>query len=143
NRLSETSTWDDQLLAQTLKELSDLKLDFSLEATGFTVGEIDLRIESLAEIGGGQDKADSLPPKTTQPPTSRTGDLWLLGKHRVHCGNALDARDFEALMEHEKASAIFTDPPYNVPIDGHASGLGAVQHREFTMASGEMTEAQF
>jgi hypothetical protein len=59
------------------------------------------------------------------------------------CGNALDAADFAALMGEERAAMVFTDPPYNVPIDGHASGLGAVHHRPFPMASGEMSRAEF
>ena len=72
------------------------------------------------------------------PPLSKIGDLWLLGRHRVLCGSALDAAAFAALMGEERAAMVFTDPPYNVPIDGHASGLGAIHHRPFPMASGEM-----
>lgn len=143
NRLTEISSWDEPLLAEIVKELSELELDFSIEATGFTVGEIDLRIESLTESAPGDEKADALPSASTRDPTTEAGDLWLLGSHRIYCGNAIDARAFETLMQGEKAAMVFTDPPYNVPIDGHASGLGAPRHREFAMASGEMTEAQF
>ena len=77
------------------------------------------------------------------PPISKIGDLWLLGRHRVLCGNALDPAAFAALMGEERAAMVFTDPPYNVPIDGHASGLGAIHHRPFPMASGEMDGAEF
>jgi DNA modification methylase len=77
------------------------------------------------------------------PLVSRLGDLWLLGRHRLLCGSALDTGAFTALMGEERAAAIFTDPPYNVQIDGHASGLGAVHHRPFPMASGEMNKAEF
>ena len=61
----------------------------------------------------------------------------------VLCGNALDTEAFQALLSGERAAMVFTDPPYNVPIDGHASGLGAIHHRAFPMASGEMDEAAF
>src|ERR1700675_1766177 len=74
---------------------------------------------------------------------SRTGDLWLLGSHRLLCGSALDATSYEALSNGEKAAAAITDPPYNVKIDGHVSGNGKTSHREFAMASGEMSEGEF
>jgi DNA modification methylase len=69
--------------------------------------------------------------------------LWLLNKHRIYCGDALDARAYEILMQRKRAAMVFSDPPFNVRIDGHVSGLGQVRHREFAMASGEMNEAEF
>ena len=74
---------------------------------------------------------------------SQPGDLWLLGRHRLLCGDATREDSFEHLLDGHRAQMVFTDPPYNVPIDGHASGLGDVRHREFAMASGEMSEAEF
>jgi len=144
NRLTETSSWDERLLAEQLKELSELDLDFDIESTGFEMGEIDLRIESLESGGDSQDDpADTIPPMPERPPVSRTGDLWLLGRHRLSCGSALDRRAYGGLMDGERADLVFTDPPYNVPIDGHASGLGAIRHRDFVMAAGEMGEKEF
>ncbi len=67
----------------------------------------------------------------------------MLGKHIVVCGDATDAATYKLLMGDEKAEFVFTDPPYNVKIDGNVSGLGRVKHREFAMASGEMSESQF
>ncbi|MDO8431085.1 MAG: ParB N-terminal domain-containing protein [Candidatus Binatus sp.] len=142
NRLTENSVWDDRLLAEQLKELSVLDLDFSLEATGFEMGEIDLRIEGL-DSPNEADEADDLSELPAGPPVTRVGDLWLLGEHRVFCGSALDAQAYAALMGAERADLVFTDPPYNVLIAGNVSGLGAVRHREFEMASGEMSEAEF
>jgi len=143
NRLTENSTWDDRLLAQHLKDLSLLELDFSLEVTGFAMGEIDLRIEGLEVTPeAAPDPGDALPP-AAGPQVSRAGDLWLLGRHRVYCGDALDDGAYDALMQGDTAAMVFTDPPYNVKIDGNVSGLGAVQHREFAMASGEMSESEF
>lgn len=143
NRLTENSAWNDQLLAEQLKELSILDLNFDLEVTGFDMGEIDLRIDSLDEKKpDAADPADQLPAVQSRA-VSCLGDLWLLGRHRLLCGNALEPSAYATLMENAKAQLVFTDPPYNVPIQGHVSGLGAVQHREFPMASGEMSEGEF
>src|SRR5215472_4745451 len=144
NRLTEIAAWDDRLLAQQLKDLSLLGLDFNLELTGFEMPEIDLRIASLDDVPEGvDDPADVLPAAAVDPPLSRIGDLWILGRHRVLCGNALDPTAFPALIGEDRAAMVFTDPPYNVPIDGHASGLGAIRHRSFPMASGEMDRSEF
>jgi ParB-like chromosome segregation protein Spo0J len=144
NRLTEIAAWDDRLLAQQLKDLSLLGLDFSLELTGFEMGEIDLRIASLEdEPDPADDPADAVPELPARPPLSKIGDLWLLGPHRVLCGNALDPEALAALMGQEVAAMAFSDPPYNVPIDGHASGLGAIHHRPFVMGSGEMDKPAF
>jgi len=144
NRLTEIATWDDRLLAQQLKDLSLLGLDFSLELTGFEIGEIDLRIASLEDLPKpNDDPADLLPELPAGPPVSKIGDLWLLDRHRLLCGSALDSAVFKALMGAERAAMVFSDPPYNVPIEGHVSGLGAIHHRPFPMASGEMDGAEF
>lgn len=144
NRLTENAAWDDRLLAEQLKELSDLDLDFSLETTGFEMGEIDLLIEGLSPAPAGkEDLADAVPEPQPGIRVTNPGDLWLLGKHRVYCGNSLNEPSYAALMGDSKAAMVFTDPPYNVRIDGHATGKGAIRHREFKMASGEMSRAEF
>src|SRR2546426_5847557 len=143
NRLTENSEWDDRLLGEQLKILSEAELDFSLEVTGFEMGEIDLKIENLSPADDGRDDpADALPePSSVQ--VSRIGDLWQLGKHRVLCGDALSHDCYMSLMGDYRAHVAFTDPPYNVPIAGNVSGKGKNCHREFVMASGEMSEAEF
>src|SRR5262249_23652340 len=73
----------------------------------------------------------------------RPGELWLLGRHRLLCADALQQQSYERLLANERVRMVFTDPPYNVPIDGHVCGLGKIKHREFAMASGEMSEDQF
>ncbi len=102
-------------------------------------------IEQLnAGSDGAPDAADDVSGLRDGPKVSRPGDLWLLGKDcRVYCGSALDASAYAKLMDGERAAVIFADAPYNVKISGNVSGLGALQHREFAMASGEMTEPQF
>jgi len=141
NKLTDRSSWNDRELAVQLKELSDLVLDFEIEATGFELPEIDFRVQSLdpPEVA---DKADDFE-LAAGPAVSSPGDLWLLGQHRLFCGSALEALAYEALLNTERAAAVFTDPPYNVKIDGHVCGAGATKHREFAMASGEMDESEF
>jgi DNA modification methylase len=144
NRLTEIATWDDQLLAQQLQDLSLLGLDFNIEVIGFEMAEIDLRIASLDEVpDAADDPADAIPELPARSPLSKPADLWHLGRQRVYCGNALDAADFLTLMGEERAAMVFSDPPFNVPIEGHVSGLGAIHHRSFLMASGEMDKATF
>lgn len=127
-----------------MKGLAEVYLDFSLEVTGFEVGEIDLLIEGVTPApDAAGDPADHIPDLPTQTPVSQLGDLWLLDRHRVYCGSALDEGTYRRLMEQTQAAMVFTDPPYNVPIEGHASGLGCVTHRDFVMASGELSEVEF
>ncbi len=143
NRLTEVGEWNERLLSEAFQELSLLDLDFGLDVTGFELPEIDLMIESLDEPDhAAEDTADEVPePFATA--VSEPGDLWHLGEHRVICGSSLDPAIYKVLLDRTLADFVLTDPPYNVRIKGHVSGNGAVQHREFAMASGEMTEAEF
>ncbi len=131
----------ERLLGEQLKVLSELELDFDIEVTGFEMAEIDLLIDGFETIRE-PDPDDRLPALETSA-ISVSGDLWQLGKHRVLCGNSLIAENYALLMDGAKANLVITDPPYNVAIDGHASGLGRVRHREFAMATGEMNSGEF
>ena len=142
NKLTENSTWSEELLANHFIELSALDLNFDLDVTGFEVGEIDFMIENQGKSAAA-DTADDLQSIPSGPPICKPGDIWLLGRHRVLCGNALESASYAALLEGELADVVFTDPPYNVRIDGHASGLGRTKHREFAMVCGEMSRADF
>lgn len=141
NKLAERSRWDDQHLAEYLKALQETALEFDLDATGFELPEIDLRIQSLNPIEG-TDPADEFD-EGDEPQVAALGDLWSLGEHRIFCGNALTPQTYAALMEDRRAGAVFTDPPFNLKIHGHVSGKGKRRHREFAMASGEMTRTEF
>jgi DNA modification methylase len=142
NRLTENSLWHDRLLAEQLKALSVLDLDFSIEVTGFEMGEIDLMIEGLSPAPEGEaDPADALVDSGVQ--VTKPADLWVLGRHRLLCGDALNEGSYSRLMQGRRAAAVFTDPPYNDPIDGYVAGFGKIHHREFAMASGEMSEGEF
>ena len=141
NRLTENSTWNETLLGEVFAELSELELDFSLEDTGFTMGEIDLKIEGLT-IEPEQDPADTFE-HPAGPVVTRVGDVWLLGKHRILCGDALQKKSYETLMQGQLGHAAACDNPYNVAVDGHVSGNGKTKHTEFAMASGEMSRTEF
>ncbi|MBF0561723.1 MAG: ParB N-terminal domain-containing protein [Alphaproteobacteria bacterium] len=140
NRLAELSGWDRDLLKLELEELTSLDLSFEIEITGFDTAIIDQLSPGTA--GASADKDDP-EPEPSGPAVSRPGDLWHLGPHRILCGDARDGDAYRRLLGEDVAQMVFTDPPYNVPIDGHVSGLGRAQHREFAMASGEMSSEQF
>jgi DNA modification methylase len=141
NRIAEQAGWDRELLAIELGELINLLppegCDVSL--TGFEAAEIDLLFADMASSRS--DPQDFLSPLPRNPVTRR-GDLWLLKKHRLLCGDAQKADDFVRLMGGKSAAAVFTDPPYNLRVAG-IGGRGRVRHPEFAFASGEMPAAQY
>ena len=143
SRLAENGTWDERLLAEQLRDLSLADLDFSIEVIGFEMGEIDLKIAGLDGETPIEDPADAAIEPAAMPPVTKPGDLWLLGGRRVLCGNVLETTALQILMGEEHAAMVFADLPYNVPIDGHAIGLGKIHHRSFAMAVGEMTSSAF
>ncbi|WP_374406258.1 site-specific DNA-methyltransferase [Pelagerythrobacter sp.] len=141
NKLAANAGWDPEILRIEFSELAELDLDFDLEITGFSTTEIDL------SIGDGEDDPEDGEDLDGLLPAGRcwieTGDLWLLGEHRLLCGDARASSSYRALMAGELARMAFSDPPYNVRIDGHVGGLGATKHDEFAMASGEMSPREF
>ncbi len=142
NKIAENAGWDKDLLAIELQHLMTLDCaDFDVTITGFEVPEIDVILEGADDASPKEDEVPE--PVCDQEPVTQSGDLWLLGKHRVLCGNSLHAASYQTLLGSRRASAVFSDPPFNVKIDGHATGNGATRHREFAMASGEMSEAEF
>ncbi|MBL8791851.1 MAG: ParB N-terminal domain-containing protein [Rhizobiales bacterium] len=143
NKLALNAGWDEEILALELKGLLEVDETFDVGITGFSIAEVDGLIEGLAVEDAPAPREDKLPEPATEPPLTRPGDIWRLGPHRLICGNALSGEVIDTLMAGESADMVFTDPPYNVPIDGHVSGLGSVRHREFAMAAGEMSPEAF
>jgi DNA modification methylase len=141
NKLVENAGWDRSALALELKELGPLlaHAGLDIELTGFEPAEIDAVLGDLLDRE--QDPADELPVLTKQP-VSRAGDLWVLGPHRLLCGDARQSRDLRKLMGGECAAMVLTDPPYNVRISS-IKGRGKIRHREFLAASGEMSRQEF
>jgi len=142
NKLAMNAGWDDDILAGELEALLSMELDFDMDVIGFSISEFDSLIESQANEEDG-DPDDDLIPAAEAPERCKDGDVWRLGSHRLVCGDALDPHNAALLMDGKTARMVFADPPYNVPIDGHVGGSGAIKHREFAMASGEMSESQF
>jgi len=144
NRLTENAEWDNRVLGEQLKILSEAEIDFSLEITGFEMGEIDLIIENATPVDNGKDDpADAIHDSETRPQVTRVGDCWILGRHRVYCGDARNDSAYPALMQGRRAEMVFTDPPYKDPIDSHVTGFGRIHHPEFAVASGEMNASEF
>lgn len=141
NKLAELGTWSIENLQLEFQELEKLDLDFSLGITGFDMGDIDLILEG--KEAKADPKANNIPFIPDNEVVTREGDIWILGEHRIICGNSLQKETLSPLMEDKKADMVFTDPPYNVKINGHVCGAGNVQHKEFKFASGEMTVEEF
>lgn len=142
NRIAQRAGWDDVILASELAYLSSEEIEFSVELTGFDTASIDVLLDDSNQPCI-DPKADTLVEPITGMAVSRPGDIWNLGHHRLICGDVRDPRVCERLMAGELAQMVFADPPYNVPIDGHARGLGRVRHGDFAMASGEMSPFAF
>ena len=142
NKLALNAGWDADLLAAELGALLESPdLDFDIGITGFSVAEIDLCLEEAAPEEPGDPADEDVGNDVAR--RCHDGDIWQLGGHRLVCGNALDAEVVAQLMDGERARMVFSDPPYNVPIDGHVGNSGKVQHREFAMACGEMSVSEF
>ena len=143
NKIALNAGWDMDTLSIELQGLIDI--GFEIEETGFSLAEIDMVLD------GSRDRRTEQPgmvpedqaPEPGTAAVTRHGDIWRLGRHRLICGDARVAGDHAALLGDERVDLVFTDPPYNVRIDGHVSGQGAVRHREFAFASGEMTVDAF
>jgi 16S rRNA G966 N2-methylase RsmD len=139
NRLGEDSSWGMDALALEFSDIIELGGDIDLQFSGFEMGEIDGLLD-----GNGIEEEDEIPAADeNSDPVTRPGDIWILGDHRILCADARDLMSHERLLGDERAQMVFADPPYNVPICGNVSGLGSVRHREFAMASGEMSPPEF
>lgn len=142
NKLALNAGWDEDILAIELQCLIDL--DFDLDFTGFSVSETDLIIDGAqARKATPRIENDDVVPTVSHSPTTREGEVWHLGRHRLVCGDARHDPSYVAVLDGRKADLIFTDPPYNVPIDGHVCGSESVHHAEFAFASGEMSSLEF
>jgi DNA modification methylase len=136
NKIALGAGWDLDLLKAELGELSAMEVDLDLSLTGFSPGEIDVILK------GPDDPEDEVIPPVPATPRTKPGDIWILGEHRIGCGDGRDPAFLQAVIgEGATVDAAFLDPPYNVPINGHANARG--RHREFAMASGEMSGEAF
>lgn len=139
DRLRDEEEWITDALSAEVQKLKIDYPDLDLTLTGFEIAELDFYLDLNT-----QSADDQLPAlnKDAMPITQR-GDLWLLGNHKLYCGDALQKDSYIALMEKDTVRMVLTDPPYNVPVDGHVCGNGKIKHREFKNASGEMNQEEF
>ena len=136
NKIALNAGWDLEILQLELGELASIDVDIDPTLTGFSTGEIDVILSSAA------DPDDEVIPPLPVTPRTKPGDIWILGEHRIGCGDGRDAGFLQRVIGNgARVDAAFLDPPYNVRIGGHAVAAGS--HREFAMASGEMGEAEF
>lgn len=138
NRLAELSSWDEEILQSELEILFEGGFDIS--EIGFSTADLDFAIVEDDEVKPSKSETVELPDPAAEAIT-RAGDLWLVGPHRVICGDARDVMIWERLLGDDRADIVLADPPYNVAINGHVSGTG--RHREFAFASGEMSPPEF
>ncbi len=138
NRIAETGDFDLDALGDLMIELGDL--GFELETTGFSLPELDIIL--TADLNEADQPEANLPEVPTEPVT-QLGDLWLLGKHRLLCGDATEQQSYTSVLDGELAKVIFTDLPFNIPIDGFVSGLGKIKHGDFKQGVGEMSAQEF
>ena len=141
DRLAEEAEWDKENLRLEFEELQILIPDIDLTITAFDMPEIEavLNLDLLEDT----DPLNDIPEIDESLSRVQHGDLYQLDKHRLYCGDALDEQSYETLLGDKKVDMVFTDAPYNVKIDGHVGNSGNVQHREFKMASGEMSVDEF
>lgn len=111
NRLAMDAGWDDEMLALELENLKEL--DFDMDLTGFDAAEIDELFSNIHDKDVQDDDFD-VDAALAEEPISKQGDIWLLGRHRLICGDSTKAEIYEKLMEGKKANLCVTDPPYNV-----------------------------
>ena len=137
NKIAQSAGWDTELLKIELQNICEIELDM-LPVIGFEPGEIEALLAPKSP-----DPDDDAIPAIPERAVTQLGDIWRLGDHLVACGDCRDKDLLQALMSGDLADAAFTDPPYNVAIDGFAGGKGKVRHREFAHASGEMTASEF
>jgi len=143
NKIGEESHWNSIELADEWRELQPLTMDLGYEVSGFATPEIDNLLHESPSKDQQETDDQLVEPGEPGSEVSRSGDLWILGVHKVLCGSSLETANLQLLMGVELARMVLTDHPYNVKIHGNVSGLGKVRHREFVQASGEMSEAQF
>jgi len=136
NKIALNAGWDIEVLQLELSELATMDLELDPLLTGFSTGEIDVILSEA------DDPDDEVIPAVPVQPRTEPGDIWVLGEHRIGCGDGRDPMFLQQVVGGDtRVDAAFLDPPYNVQISGHANSNG--RHREFAMASGEMSDAEF
>jgi hypothetical protein len=114
NKLALNAGWDDEMLRLELGDLQEMGFDATI--AGFTTDELDALLSVTEGTDGLTDEDDV--PEAPEEPTTRLGDVWILGKHRLMCGDSTSIDAIDTLMNGQIAQAVVTDPPYGIGIDG-------------------------
>lgn len=141
NKIAENGGWNADLLRLEISELEQICGDMDVSITGFS--DVELDVLTMDNRTTADSKANNVPYIPENEIVTRPGDVWCIGDHRIICGNSLDAVTFETLLGTRQADMVLQDPPYNVKISGHVCGSGNIRHKEFKMASGEMSTDEF
>ncbi len=141
NKIAENGGWNADLLRLEISELEQICGDMDVSITGFS--DVELDILTMDNRTTADSRANNVPYIPENEIVTRPGDVWCIGNHRIICGNSLDAATFETLLGTRQADMVLQDPPYNVKISGHVCGSGNIRHKEFKMASGEMSTDEF
>lgn len=142
NKLAQLAGYNDDLLAEELQDLVNLNWDIDL--TGFSVAETDFILDAAqARKSDPKLDEDDIVPETSIETVSQLGDVWHLGPHKVVCGDSRLSDPYTRFADDRPYDLMFADVPYNVPIQGNVCGSGKVKHREFAMASGEMSPLEY
>lgn len=142
NKIAENGGWNIELLKLELEKIESSCEDMDLSVTGFDSIELDTMFNADTTKTA-DTKTNAVPYILENEVITRPGDIWQMGPHLIICGNSLDADTFTSLMGNDLADMILQDPPFNVPVNGHVCGAGTVKHKEFAMASGEMSPDEF
>lgn len=142
NKLGDLSSFDTQLLIEEIEGIIAESPEFDITVTGLVTAEIDA-MSGAIRTGQLNDLDDDPPPDPPRQPVSREGDLWILGEHRLICGDSTKSAVIGELLGDEQVRLILSDVPFNLKIAGFASGLGRKKHSDFAMATGEMTYYQY
>ena len=140
HRLPLDAKWNSENVTAVMAELASI--DFDLDLTGFDAPEIDVYLDLDGPKTNVEENGADIPAPELVP-VSQRGSIWKLGRHRIGCGDATDRVFVSKVLNGELASAVFTDPPYNIPVKGFISGKGRHEHREFLQGSGELSTHQF
>jgi hypothetical protein len=143
NKLAQNAGWNRELLAAEFKYIAELDIDFDFKITGFEAAEIKVLLHGADSADLDATADDISRGDKAGTPVTRVGDLWIVGEHRMLCGDPSAPQSFERLLGDARADMVFTDPLSNVRVNGHGGRRRAVGNPEFSAALGEMSEPEF
>lgn len=146
-KLLQSAEWEEDQLHSIFEILYEYELtcdaEYDISLTGFETAEIDNCLYGVIPDEDSSATENLIQEIATKPAISQSGDIWVMGPHRLICGDSNDLQTYARLMHNKQAHLVATDPPYNLKIEGFVSGNGKTRHREFKDGSGEMTSPEY